>query len=132
MPKLRIYVETTIPSAYHTDRVDPDSLKRRDATRTWWDAAVRSCELVTSDVALQELENGRPEQVRLRLILANGLHLIRCGTAELTTALTYVRHKLMPGNPLADALHLAIASTSSMRCSFDVELPSSGESEQIG
>ncbi|HEX6371244.1 MAG TPA: PIN domain-containing protein [Longimicrobium sp.] len=110
MPKPRIYVETTIPSAYHTDRTDPESLERRAATRTWWDAAILSSKVVTSDVVLQELARGQPEQSRLRLALAKSLHVIDSGTAELTTALTYVRLKVMPGNPLADALHLAIAS----------------------
>jgi predicted nucleic acid-binding protein len=110
MPKPRIYVDTTVPSAYHTDRTDPGMVKRRAATRTWWDAAVHSAELVASGVVLQELADGRTEQVLLRLELVKGLRVLRSGTAELTTALVYVRHKVMPGNPLADALHLAIAS----------------------
>ena len=110
MPKPRIYVETTIPSAYHSDRTDLEAVKRRAITRAWWDAAGRSSKLVTSDVVTQELGHGRPEQARLRLELTKHLRLIQSGPAELATALTYVRHKLMPGNPLADALHLAIAS----------------------
>jgi predicted nucleic acid-binding protein len=110
MPKPRIYVETTIPSAYHTDRTDPEAVKRRAVTRDWWNAALQSSELVTSDVVLQELSEGRPEQAALRLSLAKTLRVVRSGVPELTTALTYVRLKVMPGNPLADALHLAIAS----------------------
>jgi hypothetical protein len=69
-----------------------------------------SSELVVSDVVLQELAAGRPEQALLRLNLVKGLRRLRSGPAELTTALTYMRLKVMPGNPLADALHLAIAS----------------------
>jgi predicted nucleic acid-binding protein len=110
MPKPRIYVETTIPSTYHSDRTDPEAVNRRAITRDWWSAAARSSDLMTSDVVLQELALGRPEQARLRLALAKDLRLIRSGTVELATALAYVRHRLMPGNPLADALHLAIAS----------------------
>ena len=71
---------------------------------------MHSSELVVSSVVLQELADGRPEQSRLRLALVKSLRVIDSGTSELTTALTYVRLKLMPGNPLADALHLAIAS----------------------
>jgi predicted nucleic acid-binding protein len=85
-------------------------LKRHASTRTWWEAALHSSQLVTSEVVLQELANGRSEQAQLRLGLVKGLRVLKSGTAELTTALTYVRHKVMPGNPLADALHLAIAS----------------------
>lgn len=110
MPKPRIYLDTTVPSAYHTDRTDADSVKWRNITRVWWDAAVQSSELVISDVVVQELENGRPEQALLRLELVKGVRKLRSGPAELATALTYMRHKVMPGNPLADALHLAIAS----------------------
>jgi predicted nucleic acid-binding protein len=110
MPKPRIYVETTIPSAYHTDRTDLRLLERRSETRAWWESAIRASELVTSPVVLHELADGRPEQARLRSALVKRLRLIEPGTAELTTALTYVRLKVMPGNPLADALHLAIAS----------------------
>jgi predicted nucleic acid-binding protein len=110
MPKPRIYIETTVPSAYHTDRMDPGMLKRHASTRTWWEIALHSSQLLTSEVVLQELADGRAEQAQLRLGLVMGLRVLRSGTAELTTALTYVRHKMMPGNPLADALHLAIAS----------------------
>ncbi len=38
------------------------------------------------------------------------MRMLESATEELATALTYVRHKPMSGNPLADALHLAIAS----------------------
>jgi predicted nucleic acid-binding protein len=110
MPKPRIYVETTIPSTYHSGRNDTKMAALRGVTRKWWDAAAQSSELVTSGVVLQELEDGRKELALLRLKLLEGVRVLRSGTAELTTALTYVRHKVMPGNPLADALHLAIAS----------------------
>lgn len=110
MPKPRIYLDTTVPSAYHTDRTDPETVERRATTRTWWDAAIRSSELVISDIVFYELAEGRPEQAALRLNLVKGLRRLGSGPAELATALTYMRHKVMPGNPLADGLHLAIAS----------------------
>lgn len=106
----RIYLDTTVPSTYHTDRIDPDMVERRATTRIWWAGVVGSSELVVSNVVLQELADGRPEQPLLRLELVKGLRRLRSGPGELTTALTYMRLKVMPGNPLADALHLAIAS----------------------
>ena len=66
--------------------------------------------MVTSKVVLQDLADGRPEQARLRLALAKDLRIIQSRPAKMTTALVSVRHTVMPGNPLADALHLAIAS----------------------
>lgn len=32
----RIYLETTIPSSYHTLRTDEESLVKQRVTRQWW------------------------------------------------------------------------------------------------
>jgi predicted nucleic acid-binding protein len=110
MPKPRIYVETTIPSVYHTDRTDPVMARHRAATRSWWEAAVHSCELLTSPAVLIEAARGRREQALRRLALLQGLELLVSSEAIAETAATYIRHKLMPADPRGDALHLALAS----------------------
>lgn len=43
--KRRADVETTIPSFYFEPRTEPEMSARRDWTRRWWDAMVRSDEL---------------------------------------------------------------------------------------
>jgi predicted nucleic acid-binding protein len=110
MPKPRIYVESTIPSAYHTGRTDPAMVERHLATRRWWDVAVNSCDLVTSVTVKYELARGKSPYVPLRLALLDGLHVLDVDPTALETAAVYIRHKLMPADPLGDALHLAMAS----------------------
>jgi predicted nucleic acid-binding protein len=110
MPKPRIYLDTTIPSAYHTNRTDPGSVERRATTRRWWKLAARTSELLISDAVLQELYDGISDQVVLRLALVEGMEVLPSGEDITQTAAAYMRHKLMPQDPEGDALHLALAS----------------------
>lgn len=110
MPKPRIYVETTIPSAYHTSRTDPKMVMWRATTRQWWESARHSCELLVSDPVLKELGRGRPEEAALRLALVKDLDVLVPSDDIRRTANLYVQHRLMPDHPEGDALHLAIAS----------------------
>jgi predicted nucleic acid-binding protein len=110
MPKPRIYLDTTIPSAYHTTRTDAESVERRGNTRRWWTVAQYSCELLVSRAVLNELAGGRPEQAALRLALVRHLEELPSSGDILLTADLYVRHKLMPKNVEGDAMHLALAS----------------------
>ncbi|HEX6371246.1 MAG TPA: type II toxin-antitoxin system VapC family toxin [Longimicrobium sp.] len=110
MPKPRIYVDTTIPSAYHTRRTDPGSVERRATTRRWWQSAVRTSELLISDAVLQELSDGISDQVVLRLSLVEGLEVLPATDDIARTEAVYMQQKLMPQDPEGDALHLALAS----------------------
>jgi len=110
MERPRVYIETTIPSAYFDERRDPAMLARREATRRWWATAQERYELVTSIATREELKKGPSERQASWLGLISELPVLqRTGrVAELAAA--YVEHKVMPSNPLSDALHLAIAS----------------------
>jgi predicted nucleic acid-binding protein len=110
MPKPRIYVETTIPSTYHSGRTHPKMVAWRTITRQWWEVAATSCELITSTAVLEELAHGRSEYSVRRLALLDGLPILEADEASSTTAAAYIRHKLMPVDPRGDALHLALAS----------------------
>jgi predicted nucleic acid-binding protein len=110
MSKPRVYIETTIPSAYYTDRKDPDMVMRRESTRLWWKAARIGCELVTSRAVLDELGRGSSPHVAARLALLAGLRRLALTDEVAKTADLYIRRKLMPDDPLGDALHLALAS----------------------
>ena len=110
MPKPRIYLDTTIPSAYHTNRTDPGAVKRRAHTRRWWNLTLQGSELLVSRAVRKELSRGRPEEVVLRLALIEDLKVLRSSAVIASTAHTYIRHKLMPQDPKGDALHLALAS----------------------
>jgi predicted nucleic acid-binding protein len=110
MPKPRIYVDTTIPSAYHTARTDPAMLQRRDQTRLWWELATRTCELVVSPAVVRELARGRSNQVPHRLALIRDLTLLMSDDEVNETAAVYVQQRVMPRDPEGDAMHLALAS----------------------
>ena len=109
MPKPRIYVDTTIPSLYHSRRADPQMLRWRAATRQWWEIAIHSCELLISPAVL-ELARGRSDQVPLRLALVAGLPVLLPDEEVDLTVAAYLRHRLMPQDPQGDAMHLALAS----------------------
>ena len=118
MVKTTVYVETTIPSFYHEDRSEPDIVARREWTRRWWAVAPGRHELVTSQAVLDELAEGRPQRSADCLSLVSGLLILPVVPAIADIVEAYIRHRLMPADPLGDALHLAIASYH--KCDFPV------------
>lgn len=132
MPKPRVYVETTIPSAYHTNRADPKMVQWRTVTRQWWAFTSHSCELVTSLAVLREVVRGRSELVPRRLELLADLALLRSDDAIDGTAALYVLHKIMPRDLRGDALHLALASHHECDVLATWNYHHLGESDQIG
>jgi predicted nucleic acid-binding protein len=108
--KAKVYIETSIPSFYHEVRTEPDMIARRDWTRDWWDNHRQGYLVVTSEAVLDELSSGdypSRNQV-LALVASVPLLTIDDPIAEIVEA--YIQHKLMPQDPLGDALHLAMAS----------------------
>ena len=83
----RVYIETTIPSFYFDVRREPEMVARREWTRRWWKDARGGYELVTSAAVVEELSRA-----------------------------DFPARKVMPSNPVGDALHLALASLH--RCDF--------------
>jgi predicted nucleic acid-binding protein len=110
MPKPRIYVDTTIPSLYHSRRTDPKLVVWRTVTRAWWKLALNSCELLTSPAVLREVARGRSDLVFSRLEMLEDLRLLLPDEDIEHTAALYVRHRIMPADLQGDALHLAMAS----------------------
>ncbi|HEY7157009.1 MAG TPA: type II toxin-antitoxin system VapC family toxin [Gemmataceae bacterium] len=112
----RVYIETTIPSFYHEVRTEPEMLARRAWTREWWDDRRSDFELATSEAVLDELENGEFPQKGDALALIQGVALLDIGEAIGEIVDAYIKHHLMPADPVGDALHLALASYH--RCDF--------------
>jgi hypothetical protein len=110
MAKPRVYVETTIPGFYHDNRTAPDIVARREWTRQWWSNAAERYQLVTSPAVLDELAGGLPERSHDWLTLLQGLPLLSIEAALAKIVQAYIRHRVMPADPAADALHLAPAS----------------------
>jgi predicted nucleic acid-binding protein len=111
-----IFVETTIPSAYLEERLHPEMVARRLWTRRWWDRALMSSRLVTSPEVLLEVSRGDVSRAAARLSLMSGLEVLPVDAQVLEIAQVYVARKVMPQNPVSDAVHLAVASY--YRCDF--------------
>ena len=114
--KPKIYVETSVPSFYHEVRKEPELAVRREWTRRWWKHAADRSELVTSPAVLEELQGGDFSSRQDCLDLLAPLRLVPIEAAVLDVVQTYIARRLMPNDPLGDALHLALASFH--RCDF--------------
>lgn len=110
MSKAQVYVETTLPSFYHTTRSSAAALARRAWTQRWWSFAAERYSLVTSDAVVIELENGEYPSREAALSLVQELPRLSMTPAVAEIVEAYVRHRLMPTDPSVDALHLALAS----------------------
>jgi predicted nucleic acid-binding protein len=89
---------------------------RRDWTRDWWDNHRPGYQLVTSEAVLDELMRGDYPNKEQALLLVNDVRLLKIHDPITEIVEAYVQHKLMPQNPLGDALHLALASY--YKCDF--------------
>ncbi len=108
--KPKVYIETTIPSFYYEDRTEPEVIARKEWTRTWWDNRRKYYNVVSSAVVIDELQSGDYSKKEKSLDLISPLSLIPVQTEILEIVETYIQHKVMPTNPVGDALHLALAS----------------------
>jgi predicted nucleic acid-binding protein len=108
--KPKTYIETSIPSFYYEIRNEPDMIARRQWTRQWWEECRPHYEIFTSDAVLDELRRGHYPIQAETLALASQIPLLPLEEPIFEIVEVYLQHKLMPQNPLGDALHLAIAS----------------------
>lgn len=108
--KPRVYIETTIPSFFHTLRTDAESVARMHWTRQWWSEYAPQFELLTSPAVILELQRGSTEKTTERLKLVSDLRLLEINDAVERIVAAYIDRRVMPNDPGGDALHLAIAS----------------------
>ena len=103
-----IYIETTIPSYYCDDR--PELAADIARTREWWDQEREAYECFISAIVLEELSAGDYPTQDDCLALVVDLSLLDVNQEVLEVADVYRQRGLMPINPAADALHVALAS----------------------
>jgi hypothetical protein len=106
----RVYIETSIPSFYHTTRTDPESVALKGWTQHWWDFKRESYEVFTSAAVLDELTDGEYPTKQETLALLAGIPVLPADGRVSEIVETYIRRSLMPADPMGDALHLAMAS----------------------
>src|SRR5438105_3730496 len=106
----KVYLETTIFSFYYDERPQPEIVARRNWSRRLIDELRTAYLMVTSPAVLDELSRGgKPHK--------NDAHNLALSFPELEITQrvkeivgVYLKHLLMPRDPLGDALHLALAS----------------------
>ena len=103
-----VYIETTIPSYYCDSR--PDLAQNIARTKQWWDQERGAYECYISSVVRDELAAGNYPNQTACLALVQGLPLLQVIQEVQDIAAVYQVHGLMPQPPVADALHVALAS----------------------
>lgn len=106
----RVYIETTIPSFYHTLRTDPESVARMHWTRQWWAEWGPKCELYSSPAVVVELERGSAEKTKERLSLLSEVEFLNVTEEVIRIAEIFIERFVMPNDPGGDAMHLALTS----------------------
>ena len=108
--KQTIYIETTIPSYYYNVRPSAELKVLGQWTRDWWDKQRDEYELVSSSAVVDELRDGDHPLKKEKLALLNSVKMLAY-TDEISRIVdVYIARKVMPNDPLGDALHLAYAS----------------------
>jgi hypothetical protein len=106
--KPTVYIETTVPSYYCDSR--PELVADIERTRQWWDVERTDYDCYVSQVVLAELAEGAYPGPKQCLAMLDGLPKLRITEEIERIAAVYQRQKLMPRQPVRDALHVAIAS----------------------
>jgi len=105
-----VYIETSIFSFYHERRTSPAVIAMRDWTRQWWDGHRQRYEVATSTAVLAELDTGSLPHRDDALAMALGLPAIPVEDEIREIVEVYIEHRVMPNDPVGDALHLPLAS----------------------
>ena len=72
----RVYIETTIPSFYHTLRKDAESIARMHWTREWWSKYAGEYHLISSLAVIDELQKGVSGKTQERLSLLDSVVML--------------------------------------------------------
>jgi hypothetical protein len=89
---------------------------RRDWTRQWFDSAIVSDRIVSSVAVLDELRRGDFPGRGDAVSMLDNVEMLELEKPVFEIVEAYLAHKLMPADPIGDALHLALASYH--RCDF--------------
>ncbi len=114
--KKKVYIETTIPSFYYEIRKEAEMVARRNWSREWWDNYRNNYVIVTSEPVLDELSRGDYPNKDDTISLLENIQLLSVEEEIIEIVETYIKYKVMPNDPIGEALHLALASY--YKCDF--------------
>jgi len=106
----RVYVETSVIGAYFDERTDVVSSAQRYWTRLWWDEIRSRYEVVISRAVIDELSHPDFPHSQEALALVAGIQAVPIVEEVRQIVRSYIQNRIMPANPVGDALHLALAS----------------------
>ncbi len=108
--KKKVYIETSIPSFYHNNRADSEMIARQNWTQKWWNNFRQYYDLVASKAVWDELRSGDFPTQENALDMLKEVPFVPIEPAISEIVQVYIQHRIMPNDPLGDALHLALAS----------------------
>ncbi len=106
----KIYIETSVIGAYFDERIDVVSAAQRYWTHIWWENLREKYEIVISQAVKDELSHPDYPNSEDALGLIKNIQKVTIESEISQIVKIYIQNKLMPNNPLGDALHLALAS----------------------
>lgn len=109
-----VYLETSFVSACVTDRTDPASVYRREASLEWWASQSRRHALFVSAEVIAELSRPGFRRSPDALKFVRDVPLLDLDTEVYGLATILVEEKVMPGPVGGDAVHVAVASVAGM------------------
>lgn len=106
--KQKIYLDTSIPSAY----LDNREKNRQRITQKWWeDVLFDKYEVYISELVEAELGDTKDRNKRLELLeIVKGIKSLKITIEAEKLAQTYVNNGIFPEEYIDDAMHLAIAT----------------------
>ena len=105
-----IYLETSIFSFYYDQRQSAAVVAMHEWTREWWQLKKDDYNIVTSTAVLAELDTGSMPHRQDAFEMALTVPAISIDVEIEEVVSVYIKHKVMPDDPVGDALHLALAS----------------------
>lgn len=106
--KLKIYLETSIVSAYFDFWGKSPEQKR--ITRKFWNKAGKDYKFYTSDITIAELMASEEKMRSMFFGLIRNVERLKTNKKTKDLAEKYIRSGIVPNSKLADANHLAVAT----------------------
>jgi predicted nucleic acid-binding protein len=108
MAKLKVYLDTSVFSAYYDDRAK----MRHDQTKEFW-AKLNEYDKFASEVVIDELNAVSDDKLRENLILlTKDFEILQVNEESEALAEKYTKRGIFPEKYREDAIHLALASVS--------------------
>jgi len=110
-----VYVETTFLS-YLVSRPSRDLLvaAHQQATREWWAERRQTFECYVSQVVLDEVSAGDPEEAKTRLAMIGTLPVLEITEEAEALAAAIIASGAIPPQAVRDAAHIALATVNDM------------------